>query len=88
MVHTVGPDNMHPVGFPVVVIDFAVPDGIVMIAVNMIRSYCPPVRSRIMLAILGMGPRDRLAVDCIATDGMVIPADVAIIAGITIISPR
>lgn len=38
MVHAACPGNVNPVGYPVVVIDFTVPDGIVMIVFYMIRT--------------------------------------------------
>ena len=79
---------MDPVRLPVVVIDFTVPDGIVMIALYMIRTYCPPVGSYIMLAMLGMCPCNILTVACIATDGLIISVAVVITADITIVIGR
>jgi hypothetical protein len=79
MVHAVGPGNMDPVRYTVMVIYFTVPYGIVMIAFYMICTYWPPVGSFIILAMLGM---------CIATDGLIISVAVIITAYITIISAR
>jgi hypothetical protein len=73
----VGPGNMDPVRYPVMIIDLPVPDGIVMIALCMIRTYCPPVGSCIMLAMLCMGPVNVLSATGISTDRMIISAVVS-----------
>ena len=88
MVHMVGPGNMDPVRYPVVVIDCTVPDGIVMIALNMICTYSPPVGSCILLAMLGMCPCNILLFACVAPDRLIISVAVGITADITIVSPR
>ena len=72
-VHTVGPGDMYPVWYTVMVIDLPVPDRIVMIAFYMIRTYYPPVGCCIMFAMLCVGPVNMLTVAGIATDRMLIP---------------
>lgn len=67
MVHSVGPGYMDPAWHTVMIIDFAVPDRIIMIALNMICTYGPPIGSGIMLAMLGMCPCNMLAFAGIAS---------------------
>ena len=86
MVHTIGPGDMDPVRYPVVVIYCTVPDGIVMIALNMICTYSPPVGSCILLAMLGMCPCNILPLACIAPDRLIISVAVGITADITIVN--
>ena len=86
MVHTIGPGNMDPVRYPVVVIYCTVPDGIVMIAFNMICTYSPPIGSFILLAMLGMCPCSILPLACIAPDRLIISMAVGITADITIVT--
>ena len=73
MVHTVSPGNMDPVRYMVMVIYLTIPYGIVMIAFYMICTYCSPVGSCILLAMLGICPCNMLPAACIATDGLIIP---------------
>ena len=86
MVHTVGPGNMDPVRYPVMIIDIPVPDGIVMIAFYMIRTHYPPIGCCIMLAMLRMGPVNMLPATSVSTDRMIISLAVGITADSTIIT--
>jgi hypothetical protein len=72
MVHTVGPGDIYPVWYTIMVIDLPVPDGIVMIAFYMIRAYHLPVGCCIMFTMLCMGPGNRLTAAGIATNRMII----------------
>ena len=85
MVHTVGPGNMDPVRYPVVVIDGTIPDRIVMISFYMILTYCPTVGSGIMLAMLGMGPCNMLAFASIAPNRLIISMTLVSTADSTIV---